>query len=435
MTENNQLSDREQEILKLVATGASNKEIAEKLVISRNTVKVHLRNIFGKIGVASRTEAAMYAVGAGIVTDGVPKSTGQVDSGQDSLDTSSLKGLLFRGNNWILYGLLSFIAIIAISVLVLNYFSIINNQNSSQLINSASDWQELNLMPTARHSLATSAYDNYLFTIAGTGSKGVTGIVERYDTLSNEWKRLLDKPTPVSEVSGTVLGGKIYIPGGLLASGGLSNLLEIYDPQQDEWTRGANLPIPLSAYGLTSFEGKLYLFGGWEGEEFTNTVYEYDPELDKWTPLPDMPTPRGYLGMAVVGRKIYTLGGLNEDGVSEVNEVFTPDLVDQETEMWEKQAALPEGGYGMGATSVADTIYLIGGVDEDGEQLSSFAFIPQSGEWRSVSEPPTDIGSHIGLESIGTNIYGIGGVLDSIPQQVNLSYQSMYTISIPLITK
>ncbi len=63
----NELSEREREILRLVATGAGNKEIAQQLSISTNTVKVHLRNIFAKIGACSRTEAAMYAVNAGWV--------------------------------------------------------------------------------------------------------------------------------------------------------------------------------------------------------------------------------------------------------------------------------------------------------------------------------------------------------------------------------
>ncbi len=56
------LTDREVEVLRLVARGLSNKEIAAQLVIAQNTVKNHVRNILEKLRLRSRTEAAMYAV-------------------------------------------------------------------------------------------------------------------------------------------------------------------------------------------------------------------------------------------------------------------------------------------------------------------------------------------------------------------------------------
>ena len=63
-----QLSDREMEILKLAARGMSNKDIAKKLFLSIRTVKAHLSNIFNKMGVASRTEAIVKGVREGWLT-------------------------------------------------------------------------------------------------------------------------------------------------------------------------------------------------------------------------------------------------------------------------------------------------------------------------------------------------------------------------------
>jgi DNA-binding CsgD family transcriptional regulator len=63
----NQLSSRELEVLKLVARGQSNREIAARLFISEHTVARHLSNIFSKLGVASRTAAAAFAFARGLL--------------------------------------------------------------------------------------------------------------------------------------------------------------------------------------------------------------------------------------------------------------------------------------------------------------------------------------------------------------------------------
>jgi len=64
---NTDLSPREGEVLQLVAQGATNKEIAESLFISENTVKTHLRSIMEKLHLANRSQAAAYAVKRGLV--------------------------------------------------------------------------------------------------------------------------------------------------------------------------------------------------------------------------------------------------------------------------------------------------------------------------------------------------------------------------------
>ncbi len=61
------LSEREEVVLVAVARGLSNREIGRQLLISEQTVKFHLRNVYRKLGVSSRTEAARYAYRIGLV--------------------------------------------------------------------------------------------------------------------------------------------------------------------------------------------------------------------------------------------------------------------------------------------------------------------------------------------------------------------------------
>jgi DNA-binding NarL/FixJ family response regulator len=60
------LTEREIDVLGAIAKGMSNQEIAETLFISTTTVRTHVRNLLGKLGVTNRTQAALYAVQSGI---------------------------------------------------------------------------------------------------------------------------------------------------------------------------------------------------------------------------------------------------------------------------------------------------------------------------------------------------------------------------------
>ena len=63
------LTEREREVLGLVAQGKANKEIARQLEISERTVRTHVSSILGKLGLVSRTQAALYAVREGLVPE------------------------------------------------------------------------------------------------------------------------------------------------------------------------------------------------------------------------------------------------------------------------------------------------------------------------------------------------------------------------------
>ena len=61
------LSERETDVLRLLARGSANKQIARDLGIAEKTVKTHVSSILGKLGVQSRTQAALYAGRVGLV--------------------------------------------------------------------------------------------------------------------------------------------------------------------------------------------------------------------------------------------------------------------------------------------------------------------------------------------------------------------------------
>jgi N-acetylneuraminic acid mutarotase len=292
-------------------------------------------------------------------------------------------------------------------------------------------WFELPGLPIPRRGLAVANYENQIYAIGGESSAGVCNLVERYDPQTNIWGDLSSKPTSVTDVNAGVIGGLIYVPGGKLASGVPTNINEVYDPQSNQWSLGSPLPRALSAYALTVYEGRIYIFGGWDGNQVLNDAYVYESFSKSWSELPSMPTARSYAGAVVVGGKIYVIGGWNGNQALSVNEVYIPDLSGGNPQ-WIQASNLPAGRYGMGITNLADIIFIVGGIGSN-DDLTTIAFSPGDTNWGQVEAPIPSNWSFLGAVTVGTRLYALGGVTDTILYTKMWSYQAIFTVTLPII--
>lgn len=442
-----ELSERELEILRLVATGASNKEIAQALYISSNTVRVHLRNIFTKIGVTSRTEAAMHAVRIGLVQtstvkvateDEAPALNQSIPASAPTSQPVSAAGAWLQ--RWGLVLLLAMILVavgVGIMIAQLPLFQAPPAATLAVAVQSSPTpiqrWQEHPALPTARSALALAAFENQIYAIGGETAQGITGDVQRYDPLNQQWTALKSKPLAVADINAVVLGGKIYIPGGRLGNGKISAALEAYDPLNDTWNTYTSLPHAVSGYALIAYEGRIYLFGGWDGQSYVNTVYAYDPTLDVWQERTPMPTARGLCGAAISSGQIYVLGGTNGSGALTTTEIYVPARDNGSDNPWHSGPALPAGRYAMGIASASDLIYVIGGKGNDAQELPILELSPTAPDWQIISASIPATWTSLGSVPLGPYIYLMGGLVENNPTGLNLSYQAIYTVVIPLV--
>ena len=378
MLEENTLSDREEEVLQLVATGLTNREIAQKLTISPNTVKVHLRHIFEKLGAASRTEATLFAIEHGIVD--VPGGEAAAGAGAEAPEPTRLERLI--RNPWVMAAL--FVITAAFIVLAANDVLFPPEPpETTAMAEMAERWQEFGTMPEPRSGMAAAAYDGAIYTIAGESPEGVSDSVFRYSPETDTWETLADKPTPVSDVQAALIGEKIYVPGGLTADSTPTDKLEIYDPRNLTWEAGAPLPQAISAYALASFEGQVYLFGGWDGEKALDNVYIYDPVEDAWREGTPMPTARYDAGAAALADKIVVLGGRNGSGVVADAAAYYPSRDLNGEDPWGEFLDMPEARYDFGVASIYDTVYVVGGLTGEDRQAESTGWLMTGEEWVS----------------------------------------------------
>ncbi|MCS6879997.1 MAG: LuxR C-terminal-related transcriptional regulator [Oscillochloridaceae bacterium] len=469
MTNNVQISDREREILQLVARGATNQQIADQLNISVHTVKVHLRNIFSKIGVVSRTEATLYAIRNGIVSVDAPgdifgeaaqvkpalaeestpialipveveeaapttlaaPDTAPASPAAAASTASAIPAPSPLRRRWQALALVAGLVLAGALVAgwLLSRLQPPLTQPTAAAPTSGSEpsaegrWIAHAPVPTPRQAFALVANpsEGRLYVIGGRHQGQTLPALDRYDPRTRLWVSLADMNVATSAMQAAELRGRIYVPGGELASGGVSNRLEAYDPREQRWYELAPLPAPRSRYGLAVWEGKLYLLGGWDGERISAEVFVYDPVGDAWSSGPALPSARQYAAASVVAGQLYLIGGEGPGGP--LRESLRLD-VEGATERWQFLPPLPQPIGRPQAVALLNSLLAINGQDR-----AVWQYDAASDAW--VPYPITaDVGANSSVSLLNTSLYFVGDDQTPEPGAV-MEYRVLYTIFVP----
>lgn len=478
------LSDRELDVLRRMAAGESNKAIADGLSISPYTVKTHLRNIYIKLDVSTRTEAMTVALQQGVLSVGnvdEPSTNGRESAGDQTAVAVSESITIDNPTAGIIpsatpdflpaataappvvshrWRNLSLI-MIALFALVLGAFLFIQWQSGELFATTAEPFEEIELgesrwlssrpLPEPRAGRAAAAVGLDVYIIGGETEGGVTGDTRVFDTRERTWRRAAAKPTAVTDATAADLFGEIYVPGGSRADGQPTAIVEAYSPSQNAWRRVAPLPRPVAGALAVADGGFLYVFGGRDEDGPLDTAFVYDPGADSWRPIAALPESLADAAGGALTGLLYVVGGDDENGPTDTCVVYDPAV-----DAWEECPAMLRPRAGAGATVLLNKLYVIGGESSTGTSDPSVpahgeVFDPNTQTWNVLTTPPgvtastrvsepagatTPPGmagwSDPGVTHVETRIYALGGRMGEALSDGNLVYAPLvYQTFIP----
>jgi len=415
------LSPRELEIVELVAKGLTNREIAAQAFLSHNTVKVHLRNIFAKTNVASRTELTVLAIQEGwIEAPGIQVETEGETSEEAPAGAKSQEDLeLSQLAPWPHHRWIALMVGLGLAVIVLLLpqrssqqaaasdpgvvFGPVQSSIGASALETEDGWEELSPLPVRRAGLGVTAVNGRIYTVGGMTEDGPTGQLDIYQIENGSWESGTPRPLALANVGTVVVEDKLLVPGGCDVEWNPSPVTSLYDLKQDTWLEGSPLPTPLCAYALTVYQGKAYLFGGLGENGYQAVAYAYDIASDMWQALTAPHSARGFGAAAVLTNRIFYVGGYNGKQEQNVCEVYLP-----EANRWEECMPMLQPRGGLGLASIGGRLQAIGG-GWDTYLGFNERYDPNTNQWAAMETPIIGEWRNLGLTTWHNALYIVGG--------------------------
>ena len=441
-------SPREMDVLRCVADGLANKAIGDALSISPHTVKVHLRNIYTKLGVSSRTEAVTSAIQRGflnISAEPDPKPVPALEpvpepiAAPDPLPAAPATQKKSRRGLWMaLSALLVLLVVLGVWRARLEKDGDVVDVSAElstpfESVALSNQWRTERPLPVPISHGVLASVGLRLYQIGGEREGEVLDSVLVYDSAETLWKLMSPKPTAVADSSAAVLADQIYVVGGRLPSGEATATLEVYSPSNDAWRSAASLPQALYGASIVEESGHLYVIGGTDGKRYFKQIYQYEPNSDSWTPFAELEGAAAFTAAGVVDGKIVIAGGT--DGENDLDDCRYYDLNAAD---WGVCPDLLLARSGISAVVLLNRLYLFGGGEKNDVDYAEVLDLDAE-SWKIVNVPMRadwPQWSYFGVAAIETNLILVGGEVDGVAQTGSYRYSpQIYQYFIPVTQK
>jgi N-acetylneuraminic acid mutarotase len=273
---------------------------------------------------------------------------------------------------------------------------------------ASNTWVKRLDMPTGRYGLVAAAVNGVVYAIGGATGE-VTDKVEAYSPNSTSfviWTPKAPLPAPRNLPHGAaVLGGKIYVPGGLDAGQNHTKSLYRYNPTTNTWTRKADLPRAGFGGVSAAIDGKLYVYVpyGPEGSPAA-ALYRYDPSTNAWTTRAQPPGVQRLAAVGVINGKMYLAGGMSAQN----QPLATLRVYDPANNSWTLKAPMPTARALPAGRAIDGKLYVAGGRGAGQTFDVTEVYNPATNSW-SVKAPMTTPHYAAGTAVVNGKLYVIGG--------------------------
>lgn len=364
------LSEREQQILVLVAQGLSNKQIALQLAISENTVKVHVRNIFAKINVASRTEASLYAVRHGLLDVAPPAP----------LAPPVPPTLVYTPWWWLAVG-------VVVLAAVAGYWWFSREKIPTQAA-IPTRWRMLAALPVAAQGVQFVSYDGVLYAVAPNQWWHL-------DAAESQWQAGESLPCQVTHARLWADGSGIWLVG--------CTNREVWQWDGQTWLPHNALPADVLPQAVFRSDGVLWIFTQQDIWKLASAT--------TWQHVGTLPRVFPRMQLASVDGVVYVFG--DGDAVWRV---------DMPTAQWRLATRLPFSWQDASVSTVLGSVLIA-----DAQTATLWAYIPSRGVVSAQMVPPQ---VRLGTQAIQWQAYV---VFPNDDGSVIPAYQAVFQTFVPVL--